>query len=152
MGAASLFGRGESFLNFTKCPDSFFRCILQNSSVTVQKLSTGEFFHCVRLPIPKPLPKAKGRPLGALLLLVEARGVEPLSENLLIQLSPSAFRLLDFPLIGGGGQPSLAGSHLMRDALDGERRVHVHRLLDAQSRAAILSGGTGGVITPRHCR
>jgi len=103
-------------------------------------------------PIPKPPPKRRAPPMAVLFFLVEARGVEPLSENLLIQLSPSAFRLLDFPLIGGGGQPSLAGSHLMRDALDGERRVHVHRLLDAQSRAAILSGGTGGVITPRHCR
>ena len=75
---------------------------------------------------------------------MEARGVEPLSENLLIQLSPSAFRLLDFPLKGGGGQPSFAGSHFMRDALNGERRVHVHRLHDAQSEAAILLGGTGG--------
>ncbi len=91
-------------------------------------------------------------PLGALVLSLGARGVEPLSENLLIQLSPSAFRLLEFPLNDGGGQPSFAGSHLMHDALDGEQRVHVHRLLDAQSRAAILSGGTGGVITPRHCR
>ena len=78
------------------------------------------------------------------MLLVEARGIEPLSENLLIQLSPSAVRRLDFPLCDGGGQPSLAGSHLLRDALDGERRVHVHRLLDAQSEAAILLGGTGG--------
>ena len=72
------------------------------------------------------------------------RGIEPLSENLLIQLSPSAFRLLDFPLRHGGGQPYLAGSHFMHDALNGERRVHVHRLHDAQSGAAILSGGTGG--------
>ena len=79
----------------------------------------------------------------ALLLLVEARGVEPLSENLLIQLSPSAFRLLEFPLTHGGGQPYVAGSHFMRDALNGERRVHVHRSNDAQSKAAVLIGGTG---------
>ena len=82
--------------------------------------------------------------MGVLCFLVEARGVEPLSENLLIQLSPSAFRLLEFPLRHGGGQPYLAGSHFMRDALNGERRVHVHRLHDAQSEAAILLGGTGG--------
>ena len=31
--------------------------------------------------------------------LVEPRGVEPLSENLFIQLSPSADSLLNFPLI-----------------------------------------------------
>ena len=72
------------------------------------------------------------------------RGVEPLSENLLIQLSPSAFRLLEFPLMHGGGQPYLSGSHFMRDGLNGERPVHVHRLHDAQSEAAILLGGTGG--------
>ena len=77
-------------------------------------------------------------------LLVEARGIEPLSENLLIQLSPSAFRLLEFPLMHGGGQPYLAGSHFMRDGLNGERPVHVHRLHDAQSEVAILLGGTGG--------
>ena len=92
-----------------------------------------------------PTPNEKKHPFGCFFRLVEARGVEPLSENLLIQLSPSAVRLLAFPSADGGGQPSVLGSHLMRDALDGERRVHVHRLLDAQSRAAILSGGTGGI-------
>ena len=76
--------------------------------------------------------------------MVEARGVEPLSENLLIQLSPSAFRLLEFPLSRGDGQPQDSGSHFMRDALNGEKHVHVHRSNDAQSEAAILLGGTGG--------
>ena len=85
------------------------------------------------------------------IFLVEMRGIEPLSENLLIQLSPSAFRLLEFPLTHGGGQPYVAGSHFMRDALNGERRVHVHRSNDAQSEVAILLGGTGGIIMPRHC-
>ena len=127
-------------------------CASQKPSVTAQKQPFRLFFRCVRFPVFISSQKAIAPRLGCYCFLVEMRGIEPLSENLLIQLSPSAFRLLDFPLIGGGGQPSLAGSHLMRDALDGERRVHVHRLLDAQSRAAILSGGTGGVITPRHCR
>ena len=34
--------------------------------------------------------------MGALLILVELRGIEPLSENLLIQLSPGADHLLVF--------------------------------------------------------
>ena len=89
--------------------------------------------------------------MGCYCFLVEMRGIEPLSENLLIQLSPSAFRLLEFPLTHGGGQPYVAGSHFMRDALNGERRVHVHRSNDAQSEVAILLGGTGGIIMPRHC-
>ena len=83
---------------------------------------------------------------------MEARGVEPLSENLLIQLSPSAVRLLAFPLSGGDGQPSDSGSHFLRDRFNGETPMHVHRLLDAQSEAAILLGGTGGIIMPRHSR
>ena len=77
--------------------------------------------------------------------MVEARGVEPLSENLLIQLSPSASRLLGFPARDGGGQPACLGSHFLRDRFNGEPPMHVHRLHDAQSRAAILSGGTGGI-------
>ena len=84
--------------------------------------------------------------------MVEARGVEPLSENLLIQLSPSAVRLLKFPASGGGGQPSDLGSHFLRDRFNGEPPMHVHRLHDAQSEAAILLGGTGGIIRPRHSR
>jgi hypothetical protein len=41
-------------------------------------------------------------------------------------------------------QTSLSGSHFLRGRLNGERPTHVHRLLDAQSEAAILLGGTGG--------
>ena len=76
--------------------------------------------------------------------MVDPRGIEPLSENLLIQLSPGAFCYLSFPLSDVNRQTSFSGSHFMRGRLNGERPPHVHRLLDAQSEAAILFGGTGG--------
>ena len=78
--------------------------------------------------------------------MVDPTGVEPVSENLLIQLSPSAVYLLDFPSKDADRQASSSGSHFMRGSFNGERRTHVHRLLDAQSEAAILLGGTGGII------
>ncbi len=84
--------------------------------------------------------------------MVEARGVEPLSENPLIQLSTSVFRYLEFPLADVNGQTSALGSLLVRDRYKSKLSVHVHRSNDAQLEAAILSEGTGGYIKPRHCR
>ena len=43
-------------------------------------------------------PKRKNHPMGGFLFLVEARGVEPLSENLLTRLSTSVVDVLTFPL------------------------------------------------------
>ena len=42
-------------------------------------------------------------------VMVEARGVEPLSENLSIQLSPSAVYLLKFPIQNADKQAFLKG-------------------------------------------
>jgi len=58
---------------------------------------------------------------------VEARGVEPLSENPSIQLSPGAFYLLNFPSTTADKQAEISGSHFMRDPFNGETRIHVHR-------------------------
>ena len=93
--------------------------------------------------------KTKKAPMG-FFVLVDPRGVEPLSENLLIQPSPSAVRYLEFPLQAVNGQTSRLGSHFLRGRFNGERSAHVHRCHDAQSEVAILLGGTGGVM-PRHC-
>ena len=68
-----------------------------------------------------------------------------MSENLLIRLSPWSVCYLNFPLNDVNKQTSFSGSHLLRDRLDGETPMHVHRLLDAQPEAAILLGGTGGI-------
>ena len=62
-----------------------------------------------------------------LFVLVEARGVEPLSENPSIQLSPGALCRLEFPAVSAGTQALTLGSHFMRDPFNGERRMHVHR-------------------------
>ena len=78
--------------------------------------------------------------------MVEARGVEPLSENPLIQLSTSVFCFLDFPLRDVNRQTSCLGSLLVRDRYKSKLSVHVHRWNDAQPKAAILFGGTGGII------
>ena len=58
---------------------------------------------------------------------MEARGVEPLSENLSIQLSPGTFYLLKFPLTTADKQAEVLGSHFMRDLFNGELQMHVHR-------------------------
>ena len=78
--------------------------------------------------------------------MVEARGVEPLSENLLIQPSTSVVYLLEFPLCGADKQASLAGSFFMLDRLKSKPPMQVHRSFDAQRRVAILSAGTGSQV------
>jgi len=82
---------------------------------------------------------------GCFFYLVDPRGIEPLSENLLISLSPGAFCSLNFPLGDVNRQTSLLGSHFLRDRFNGEPSVHGHRSFDAQSRTAILPRGTGGL-------
>ena len=51
--------------------------------------------------------------------LVEARGIEPLSENLLIQLSPGAVGYLKFPLSAESRHSSDLGILFLRDCLKG---------------------------------
>lgn len=48
--------------------------------------------------------------------LVEATGVEPVSENISYLFSPGAVRLLEFPTPGGGGQPPGFGSFILHNA------------------------------------
>ncbi len=78
-------------------------------------------------------------------ILVDPRGIEPLSENLLIQLSPGAFCLLLFPSSAVGRQTALLGSHFIHGRFNGESSAHGHRLNDAQSRSAVAPRGTGGI-------
>ena len=92
----------------------------------------------------------KKRQVETCRFLVDPRGIEPLSENLLIWLSPGAFCPLEFPSSDAGRQASDLGSHFLHGRFNGETPTHVHRSNDAQSKAAILLGGTGGFM-PRHC-
>ena len=81
--------------------------------------------------------------MGALLLLVEVRGVEPLSENLLIQLSPGAEYLLELFPRRAGTQARCESNRFMRDRFNGKPPMHVHHSDDAQSRLVVLPRGTG---------
>ena len=60
------------------------------------------------------------------LFLVEVRGVEPLSENLLIQLSPGAECLLELFPRRAGIQARQESNRFMRDRLNDKRPMHVH--------------------------
>jgi len=88
---------------------------------------------------------------GGNLPLVEPTGVEPVSENLLISLSPGAFCFLEFPLRDANRQASHLGSRFIHDRFNGKPPVRIHHLPDAHTGVVILPGGTGG-IKPQHCR
>ena len=60
------------------------------------------------------------------LRLVEMRGIEPLSENPFIQLSPGASVRLEFPSRSAGRQAQRLGSPLMRGSFKSETAAHVH--------------------------
>ena len=79
--------------------------------------------------------------------LVEAAGIEPASENHLIQLSPSAANLLRFPSRIADRQAIRYGSHYAVTV-----GVAPHRsrspLIDASLPAAVLRGKTGSLIRP----
>ncbi len=74
-------------------------------------------------------------------VLVEPRGIEPLSENHLSRLSPSAARLLRFPSPDAGGQASGYGSRFVMTggATSARSRSPLH---DAPIPTAVLRVGT----------
>ena len=75
--------------------------------------------------------------------MVEVRGIEPLSENLLIQLSPGAGHLLDLFLTCAGAQAQMRSNRFVRDRFNGKPPMHVHHCHDVQSRFVVLPRGTG---------
>ncbi len=89
-------------------------------------------------------PITIGGTLCRLLLLVEMRRIELLSENPSIQPSSWTVCYLDFPLTGASRHASMIGSPFLLDRFKGERPMQVHRCDDVQSKAAVLIGGTGG--------
>ena len=60
-------------------------------------------------------------------VMVDPRGVEPLSENRSIQPSPSAACLLGFPLPHAGKQACGSGSFFLYDSFKSKRAVHIYR-------------------------
>ena len=87
--------------------------------------------------------KSQGTPDGCpLAFLVEARGIEPLSENHLIQLSPSAADLLGFPSRIAERQAMRYGSHYA--VTEGVAPLCSRSpLIDAPLPVAVLRGRTG---------
>ena len=77
--------------------------------------------------------------------VVEARGIEPLSENLFTQLSPGASHHLNLPRTGAEGQAPDWGSTLVHGSVKCERAAHVHRSFDARAGAAILPRRTAAL-------
>ena len=75
---------------------------------------------------PSPTAKQKAPHEGVLFVLVEVRGIEPLSENLLIQLSPGAGRLLELFLGRADAQARSKSNRFMRDRFNGKPPMHVH--------------------------
>ena len=61
--------------------------------------------------------------------LVEMRGVEPLSESPLTQLSSWTVYLLEFPLGDDDKQSSLRSSPFIHDRGKGENPIHVHHYM-----------------------
>ena len=58
--------------------------------------------------------------------MVAVRGIEPLSENLLIQLSPGAECLLELFPRRAGIQARQESNRFMRDRLNDKPPMHVH--------------------------
>ena len=75
--------------------------------------------------------------------MVEVGGVEPPSENLLIQLSPGAGCLLELFLGRAGTQARSRSNRFVRDRFNGKPPMHVHHCHDVQSRFVVLPRGTG---------
>ena len=75
--------------------------------------------------------------------LVEPTGIEPVSKNPLIQLSPWAVCLYYFPRTCAGKQAHAQGSPFMPDRLKCEPPMHVHHCHDVQAAVVVLRGGTG---------
>ena len=79
--------------------------------------------------------------------MVEAAGIEPASENHLIQLSPSAADLLGFPSRTAERQAMRYGSHYA--VTEGVAPLRSRSpLIDAPLPVAVFRGRTGGLIKP----
>ena len=73
--------------------------------------------------------------------MVEARGVEPLSENQFLRFSPGADNRLEFPSADAGCQASvLVSSEIMTESEESPRSRSL--LIDAHTCAAVLTGRT----------
>ncbi len=85
------------------------------------------------------------------LLMVEARGVEPLSENLLARLSTSVAYVLKFPLRGSHGQDPRFGSFI-KSHMPQSLSMLVPHLNDARIRRRGQLRADASLLTQRRVR
>ena len=109
----SNFGGGEGSLSQSRC--DFGGMSKQSAGLFLCRflpcIAWRSLLFLVRLPIlPNKKIKRMMQKCTILLILVEARGVEPLSENLFLPASPSADALLSFPRSTAENQAVKSGS------------------------------------------
>ena len=81
-------------------------------------------------PPESPRKRRKNPPIvmiGGFVVLVEMTGVEPVSENPFIQLSPGAAELLNLPREIAVRRAKSRGSPFLHGGVKDERAAHVHR-------------------------
>ena len=97
------------------------------------------------------LGNEKARKHGLFPVLVEARGVEPLSENLLARLSTSVAYVLKFPLRGSHGQDPRFGSFI-KSHMPQSLSMLVPHLNDARIRRRGQLRADASLLTQRRVR
>ena len=119
--------------------------IIHGQTINTKAAGYGKFLlrKKVQSPIPNFHHKQKRHPEVPLLLMVEVRRIELLSENPSTQLSSWTVCYFDFPSGSANRHAIPSGSPFLHDRLKCERPMHVHHSNDAQSEAVVLIGGTG---------
>ena len=86
----------------------------------------------------------KERLWRSFLFMVETTGIEPVSKNPFIRPSPWAVYLLKFPFAAADKQAAPQGIPFLLDRFKREPPMQVHCSNDAQTKVAVILGGTGG--------
>ena len=76
--------------------------------------------------------------------LVETTGIEPVSKNPFIRPSPWAVYLFKLPFVAADKQAAPQGIPFLLDRFKREPPMQVHCSNDAQTKVAVILGGTGG--------
>lgn len=118
--------RGELLLHFARTEKERRATASQNASVTAKTPHRGVSSRCVQLPSPTHRQNTEKPPQGWLFhVLVDPRGVEPLSENPLGRLSSWA---VCYEVLPGGAQTDTRhrdGSPFLDDRFKDETPMHL---------------------------
>lgn len=129
-------------VNSAEIPEFVYESLARSLLPVIQKYYINELGG---LPCPAVLPvlrlpicdfldiNKKSEPMSDLdkgsdyLVVVDPRGVEPLSENRSVQPSPSASCLFEFPFPHAGKQAYGKSSFFLYDSFKSKRAVHIYR-------------------------